>query len=123
MPNTFVQHIRTDLLYVAGLFCRTLVKSATIGTAGATVLGKTAVTGILKCIPGVGSVVSGAISGSIAAAITAAFGEAYIGIMVLISNGDMKISDLETDEGKATITQLFKDKLSMKRDKEGKAKE
>lgn len=101
----------------------TAVVSATLGTAGTTVLGKTVVTGILKCIPGVGSVVGGAISGSIAAAITAALGEAYIGIMVLISNGEMDISDLESDEGKSAMEKMFKERLSIKRDKEGKIKD
>lgn len=91
------------------------VISSTIGTSGATVLGKTAVTGILKCIPGIGSIVGGAISASIASTITTALGEAYIGIMTLISSGEMKASDLETDEGKATISKLFKEKLSVKR--------
>ena len=101
----------------------TAIVSATIGTAGATILGKTVVTGILKCIPGAGYIAGGVISGSIAAVITAALGEAYIGIMVLISNGEMKISDLETEAGKAIITKMFKEKLSLKRDKEGKVKE
>ena len=101
----------------------TAIVSATIGTAGTTVLGKAVVTNILKLIPGVGSVVGGAISGSVAAALTAALGEAYIGIMVLISNGEMKISDLETEAGKEAIAKMFKQKLSLKRDKQGILKE
>ena len=48
------------------------IVSSTIGAAGAAVLGKTIVTGILKCIPGAGSVVVGVISGSVAVALTAA---------------------------------------------------
>ena len=54
------------------------IVSATIGTAGTTVLGKTIVANLVKLIPGVGSVVGGVISGATAAALTAALGEAYI---------------------------------------------
>lgn len=97
----------------------TTIISATIGTAGATVLGKTVVSNILKCIPGVGSVVGGAVSGAVAAAITAALGEAYIGIMTLIASGEMKTADLETDVGKAKVSSMFKQRLSLKRDKRG----
>lgn len=100
----------------------TAVVSSTIGTTGATVLGKTVVSSILKCIPGAGSIAGGAISGSIAAALTAALGEAYIGIMVLICNGEMKVSDLETNTGKEMLAKLFKEKLSLKRDKKGNVK-
>ena len=95
------------------------IVSSTIGAAGATVLGKTIVTGILKCIPGAGSVVGGVISGSVAAALTAALGEAYIGVLSMILNGEMKAEDLETPQGKEMITKLFKDKLKLKRNKKG----
>lgn len=97
----------------------TTIVSATIGTTGATVLGKSVVSGILKCIPGVGSVVGGAISGTVAAAITAALGEAYIGVMSLIASGEMKTAELETDYGKAKVSSLFKARLGMKRNNVG----
>lgn len=99
------------------------VVSATIGTSGATVLGRTIVTGILKCIPGVGSVVGGAISGSVAAAITAALGEAYIAIMVLVCNGEMKMSDLEGETGKKKVSEIFKERLKLKRNSKGEVEE
>lgn len=54
--------------------------SATIGTAGTTVLGKTIAANLIKLIPAVGSIVGGIIS----AALTAALGEAYIAIMVMV---------------------------------------
>lgn len=93
--------------------------SSTIGSAGATVLGKTIVTGILKCIPGAGSVVGGVISGSVAATLTAALGEAYVGVLTLICTGEMKMEDLETPEGKELISKMFKEKLKIKRNKNG----
>lgn len=97
----------------------TSVISATIGTMGATVLGKTVVSGLLKCIPGVGSVVGGAISGSVAAALTAALGEAYIGVMTLVVKGDLSVNDFETKEGKEVITRLFRERLKIKRGSNG----
>ncbi|WP_254510170.1 YcjF family protein [Anatilimnocola floriformis] len=58
-------------------FLSTLVASMVGGTA-ATLTGRAIVGGLLKLIPGVGSVVGGAISATTAAAVTSAFGEAYI---------------------------------------------
>ncbi len=97
----------------------TAIVSATIGTSGATVLGKTIVTGLLKCIPGAGSVIGGVISGSVAAALTAALGEAYIGVLTMVLKGEMKSEDLDTKQGKEMISKLFKEKLKLKRSKNG----
>lgn len=58
-------------------FLSTLVASMVGGTA-ATLTGRAIVGGLLKLIPGIGSVVGGAISAATAAAVTSAFGEAYI---------------------------------------------
>lgn len=89
--------------------------SSTIGTAGATVLGKTAVANLLKMIPGVGSVAGGAISGSTAGLLTAALGEAYIGIMEMVFKGDMKLEDLYSEDGKSKMQEIFKKELKTKR--------
>lgn len=96
------------------------IVSATIGTAGTTVLGKTIVANLVKLIPGVGSVVGGVISGATAAALTAALGEAYIIIMIMISKGELSVSDLSTEKGKKEITEIFTNQLKIKRDKNGK---
>jgi uncharacterized protein (DUF697 family) len=58
-------------------FLSSLVAS-TVGGAAATLSGRAIVGGLLKLIPGVGSIVGGAIGGATAAAVTTAFGEAYI---------------------------------------------
>ena len=97
----------------------TAVVSATIGTVGTTVLGKTVISGIFKLIPGVGSVIGGMISGSVAAAITAALGEAYIGIMTMVAQGEMKVGEIDSEEGKKVIARLFKKRLKLKRDDNG----
>ena len=98
----------------------TALLSATIGTVGTTVMGKTVVSSLLKMIPGVGSVAGGVISASVAAALTAALGEAYIAIMMMVSKGEMSVSELDTAEGKAKIASIFKSKLGLKRNAKGK---
>ncbi|MCR4617619.1 MAG: GTP-binding DUF697 domain-containing protein [Lachnospiraceae bacterium] len=97
----------------------TAIVSATLGTAGTTVAGKTVVSSILKLIPGAGSVAGGAISGAVAAALTAALGEAYIGVMMAVAKGKLKIGDLSTSKGKKFITDAFKKALKLKRDSKG----
>lgn len=93
----------------------TALLSSTIGAGGATLLGKTVVSNLLKFIPGVGTIAGGAISAGTAGVITAALGEAYIGIMELVFKGDMTIDDIGTKKGKETITALFKSQLSIKK--------
>ena len=97
----------------------TALLAATIGSAGATVLGKTAVATLLKFIPGVGTVAGAVISGSTAAALTASLGNAYIAIMKKIYTGEIKQEDLATDEGISMIKQEFLQQLKIKRDKNG----
>lgn len=101
----------------------TSIVSATLGTAGATIMGKSAVANILKFIPGAGTVVGGAISGATAAALTAALGEAYINIMILIIKGELKVKDLDTPNGKQIISDLFKKQLKFKRNNTGELME
>jgi uncharacterized protein (DUF697 family)/energy-coupling factor transporter ATP-binding protein EcfA2 len=64
-------------LSVSEGFLSTLVAS-TVGSTAATLSGRVIVGGLLKLIPGVGSVMGGAINATTAAALTTAFGEAYI---------------------------------------------
>lgn len=89
--------------------------SSTLGAGGATLLGKTIVTNLVKLIPGAGTIVGGAISAGTAGVITAALGEAYIGIMELVFKGEMSIDDLSTDKGKDEMATLFKSELKKKR--------
>lgn len=93
----------------------TVLLSSTIGAGGATVLGKTVVSNLLKFIPGAGTVAGGAISAGTAGVITAALGEAYIGIMELVFKGDMSLDDLGTKKGKETMNTFFKEQLKVKR--------
>ena len=87
--------------------------SSTIGASGATVLGKTVVSNILKLIPGAGSAFGGAISGATAGLITTALGETYILVMVAVFKGDMDVKDLETKDGKDKVKKMFKEQLAL----------
>lgn len=89
--------------------------SSTLGAGGATLLGKTVVSNLVKLIPGVGTIAGGAISAATAGVLTAALGEAYIGIMTLVFNGELNIEDLGTKKGKDKMTALFKQELKRKR--------
>lgn len=93
----------------------TALLSSTIGAGGATLLGKTVVSNLLKLIPGAGTVAGGAISAGTAGVITAALGEAYIGVMELVFKGDMSLDDLGTEKGKQTMSTLFKQNLKAKK--------
>lgn len=93
----------------------TALLSSTIGAGGATVLGKTVVTNLLKLIPGAGTLVGGAISAGTAGVITTALGEAYIGVMELVFKGEMSLDDLETKKGKDIMSSFFKNNLKKKR--------
>ncbi|MBL7472048.1 50S ribosome-binding GTPase [Robertkochia sp. 1368] len=64
-------------------FLSTLV-SSTITGGGATLLGRTIVTNLLKMFPGVGSVAGGVIAATTASGLTVAFGEAYIAALAHI---------------------------------------
>lgn len=89
--------------------------SSTIGTGGATVLGKTVVSNILKLIPGIGTIAGGAISGATAGVLTTALGEAYVKIMEKICSGELKSEDLYSENGKKEMKKLFKEELKNKK--------
>ncbi len=91
----------------------TALLSPSIGAGGATLLGKTVVTNLLKFIPGAGTAVGGVISAGTAGVITAALG--YIGIMELVFKGDMSIDDLGSKKGKYAMSTMFKEQLKMKK--------
>lgn len=85
--------------------------SSTIGSAGATVLGKTVVANIIKLIPGLGTATGGAISGTTAGLITTALGFAYIQIMEMIYKGEISKEELYSKDGQKKMKQLFKKHL------------
>ena len=88
--------------------------SSTLGAGGATLVGKTMVSELLKLIPGAGSVTGGAISGATAGLLTTALGEAYIKIMELVFTGKLSPNALTTKKGKEQMKTIFKDELRHK---------
>ncbi|AXM95278.1 GTPase [Pseudomonas plecoglossicida] len=73
----------------------TLVTSS-LGASAATLAGRALVTGLLKMIPGVGTVAGGAIAGTAAAALTKTLGNTYISILTaFIENNPGKELDID----------------------------
>lgn len=89
--------------------------STTIGSAGATVLGKTIVSNLLKFIPGVGTVAGVMISGTTAGLLTTALGGEYIKIMEMVYKGEINKEKLCTATGQKEMTLLFKEELKKKK--------
>ncbi len=89
----------------------TALLSSTIGSGGATLLGRAVVANLLKLIPTAGTIAGGAISAGTAGIITAALGSAYIAFMELVYKGEMDIEDLSSKKGKDTIASIFKENL------------
>ena len=93
--------------------------SSALGTGGATIAGKTIASNLLKLVPGAGTVLGGTISGATAGLITTALGEAYILLMEAVYKGDLKESDLATEDGRKKLKDLFKKKVKEKREEQG----
>lgn len=91
--------------------------SSTIGASGATILGRTVSSNLLKLLPGAGSVVGGAISASTAAAITYALGEAYLLVMELVFTGKLQLTDINSKKGKKLMSEAFKQQLKLRKTK------
>lgn len=89
----------------------TSLLSTVVGTSGTTIAGKSIVTNLLKLVPGVGTAAGAAISGSTAVVMTTALGEAYIGIMTMMFNGEISADELETSAGRNKFSDLFKKRL------------
>ena len=86
--------------------------TATIGSAGATVLGRTIVSNLMKLIPGVGTTAGGMISGATAGILTTALGEAYIRIMEMVYRGELRKEDIYSEKGKKRMSELFREELT-----------
>lgn len=90
---------------------------STIGTGGATVLGRSVVANIMKLVPGLGSIAGGVISGATAAVITSALGESYIILMEALYKADQNEEELSDKEVKQLISESFKKTLEKENQK------
>lgn len=89
--------------------------SSTLGAGGATVAGKAIVSNLLKLIPGAGTIAGGSISGATAGLLTTAMGEAYILLMEAIYKGELKSTDINSEEAKKKMKELFKASMKAKK--------
>lgn len=85
--------------------------SSTLGAGGATIVGKTIVSNLLKLVPGAGTFIGGTISGATAGLLTTALGEAYILLMEAVYKGELNSSEISTEAGKAKMKTLFKERI------------
>lgn len=89
--------------------------TATLGVGGATLLGKTIATNLIKLIPGAGTIAGGAVSAGTAGAITLALGKAYIQVCKAIRMGELNQSDLAKKAGIERLKKEFKNQLAKKK--------
>ncbi len=89
----------------------TSLATAVIGVGGATVIGKTVASNLLKMIPGVGTVAGGAISAGTAGVITLALGKAYIEVCKAIKMGKLDQNDLMKKAGLDMLKKSFKEQM------------
>lgn len=103
----------------------TAIIASLAGTTGATVLGKTIVSNLIKMVPGVGTIVGGVISGTTAAALTTALGGTYIVIMEMLVKGELSESDIISGKAKKMMMDIFRKQATGKNgvEKKGKIKE
>jgi len=88
--------------------------TAAVGTAGATLTGRTLVSGILKIVPGIGWVVGGTISAGTAGIITYALGHSFIAVCKAIRLGEFKAEDFSSEKGVEIFCGYFKDLFTRK---------
>ena len=91
--------------------------TAALGVGGATLIGKTVASGVLKLIPGAGTVAGAAVSASTAGVITLALGKAYIQVCKAIKMGKLQQSDLTKKAGKEMFKKAFQEQLKKNRKK------
>lgn len=84
----------------------TTLVSSIIGCGGATIAGK-GLANCIKAIPGVGTVIGGIASAGTAFGITNALGRAYIELMVMIVEGKISTSDLQSSKGQEVLKSLY----------------
>lgn len=89
--------------------------TAVLGVGGATLLGKTVASNLLKFIPGAGSVAGGAVSAGTAGAITLALGKAYIQVCKAIKMGELDQNDLTKKAGIDRLKKEFKEQMTQKK--------
>ena len=87
---------------------------AALGVGGATIVGKTIATNLIKLIPGAGTIMGGAASAGTAGVITLALGKAYIQVCKAIKMGELDQNDLTKQAGIERLKKEFKEQMAKK---------
>ncbi len=82
-----------------------------LGASGATVVGKTLATNLIKFIPVAGSVVGGAVSAGTAGVVTLAMGKAFIEVCKAAKMGKLSEVDITSSKGMSMLKASFKEQL------------
>ena len=85
--------------------------TAALGAGGATVVGKTLFTNLVKLFPGAGSVVGGAISAGTAGIVTLAMGKAFIEVCKECKMGKLNADEITSSKGINMLKKEFKEQL------------
>ncbi len=91
-----------------------MLATTALGAGGATIVGKTVATNLLKLIPGAGTVVGGMISAGTAGVITLAMGKAFIEVCKAVRLGKLSESDLISAKGASMMKEQFKNQMQKK---------
>lgn len=89
--------------------------TAVLGVGGATLLGKTVASNLIKLIPGAGTIAGGAVAAGTAGALTLALGKAYIQVCKAIKIGELNQSDLTKKSGIERLKKEFKTQMANKK--------
>lgn len=90
-----------------------MLATTAISAGGATVLGKTIATNLLKFVPVAGTTIGGAISAGTAGIITLAMGKAFIRVCKAVKNGEIRESELSSEKGATLMKEFYKEQLKI----------
>lgn len=85
---TYIFQLEVDKAKIMSLI------TAMLGCSGATIIGKTVVSNLLKMIPVAGSVAGGAMSSTTALLLTTALGKAYARLLEDVARGEIDSADV-----------------------------
>lgn len=88
-----------------------MLATTALGAGGATVVGKTIATNLLKLIPAAGPIIGGATSAATAGLVTLAMGKAFIEVCKMVEIGKLGEADILSSKGKDIMKDQFKDQL------------
>ena len=109
---TILMSIRMDATKNTNSLGKDVLKSlamGAIGVSGATVIGRTVATSLIKLIPGAGTIMGGTAAAGTAAALTLALGKAYIGVCKSIKTGKLNLDELSQKKGQDVFKEAFRD--------------